>query len=273
MFKQNLKVVSRVVLSIFLLFIFFQEVKADDLEQLAKDAGLSKITLTKSQDKLTLPLQIIAESRCTFGDFDAIYFDARYSKFPLVLSSFETISEKKSQTLDVLNISQKSLDFVNLAMSEQGFNHQFNLSAVSEPTVVGVYLCLDSKQEGKCSTKPFYDVNAVLDNYSIKKVLPKNYSAADKTYFFSFLVMDKGEIYFPTSAYSKEQYDALGKFFTAKIGNKGTNSLEKIKKLNHVLASMPLSSVKVNNTQEDAIRISLPKINPTKCFKQADNNR
>ncbi|MBP9837257.1 MAG: hypothetical protein KBC84_00940 [Proteobacteria bacterium] len=229
---------------------------------------LQKISLTKTESNLILPINIKSERRCSFGDFDAMFFDAQHSSYPLIGVTLEGLVTRDKEVLSGVNISQIKLDFINKATSATGFNYDLPLPLVKEPVLLGVYICKDSKSDGNCSSKPYVGVNEILKSYKIESQLPEDYESEDKVYFFSFIVLDKDGIWVPTKPFNEDRYEELKKSFGQIMGKSFNSNLavNRMKAINYILGSeqLRLLSDEKNNK---SLGIILPKVQPESCYK------
>lgn len=247
--------------------------KAEDLHSLAVEAGLGRLELVNKKGENMLPLQLKTQKVCSFGDFDALYLDASYSEYPLTLLTLEDLSAGKSKLYDSVILSNPKQDFLKRVTSEKGYSYELKLGKIAKPTVLGIYLCLDSKKEGRCHNKSYEDINDVIKRYDVKEKIAASYRSTDKIYFFSFFVINEGEIYYPLDSFTEPQYEKLAKFLQYAIKGDVSSLVKRIKELNDVLNSEPLGKAQLTEGGEDRFRgfsISFPKMDQEKCIKGAD---
>lgn len=181
-----------------------------------------KETLLKSGNpnvKLTVP------SRCMFGDFDAIRYDAMYSKAPQVLLSITDVSSKKETVLPILSNIFTSIqgeskeDFKKkIREVESEYERLYKLGDVYSPKISkdGVFLlkiCSDSSATGSCDNKQIKDVSEIIKAYQEPT---SGYQPNDSVYFYQIFKIDKNKVSHFSKILKETEFDIFSKLLNDK---------------------------------------------------------
>ena len=204
---------------------------------------------------LSIGFNIHARERCSFGDMEALIFD-------LMASGPETKVLLSLEPLDDKSLSPAVADITNPGkISPGGVSTAISVPLSDQPHVYGLYLCKDAKGENRCSGKEVMQFQEMINPYRKGNKLDKNYRASDKVYFFQFLVVSEGKVYYPHKYLGDPDYTKLENELTA-LGFKNKQLptiIKRIREVNDVLGSMKLLAL------PDALQIDLPKFAKERC--------
>lgn len=223
------------------------------------EAGLAFAPLSVSDSKWNIPIKLVTEPRCFFGDRDAIGLELIRSESPetellLTIEPLPKAPEVKKTAVAFIKGAAKDL--------EKGYDLTLSVPRATHNEILGLYICKDSKKEGSCRNKELRTIPAILNQYdSIQGVLSPDFVATDKIYFFKPLVFESSGVRYPSAAMSSQRYAQLEQFINHEFGlNEGSkNAIEKIIEIGNTLQSRPLQMV------DQKLVIRLPGYAPTRC--------
>lgn len=249
----------------FLISLFAARVEAVDL--LASQLGINTKEFNLAKNNLSIPLQIVSESSCSFGDLDAIFFDLYHSadetKLLLTLEDFLS-GEQKYFAKDLLGEQ-----FDEKIVTENGFESSIELAELNSTKVLALYLCKDTSGKGSCSNKKAEDINSVVDSYNAEHPKGPDFVAEDKIYYFSFLIVNKNQVSVLESPLSENEYPILKQYLESKsISSADAEKIvTKIHSLNDILGSETLSLASTKSSKAD-VRILLPRLDSKRCYRE-----
>jgi hypothetical protein len=223
------------------------------------EAGLAFEKLSVSDGKWNLPIKLVTEPRCFFGDRDAIGLELIRSENPetellLTIEPLPKGGETKKPTVAYIKNAAKDL--------EKGFDVILTVPRSAHKEILGLYICKDSNKEGSCRNKEIRTIPAVLNQYdSMQGVLTPDFVATDKIYFFKPIFFEGSGMRYPSAAMSSQRYAQLEQFINSEFGlNEGSkNAVTQIIEIGNTLQSRPLQMV------DKKLIVRLPGYAPTRC--------
>lgn len=225
-------------------------------------------------DTRELRLAIKSEARCELGDFDAIDLEmaevARTRKNPgntVVLLTVENLGTPSEEFKPIVkNISNREVS------PKRGVRIQ--LPKVTKPVLAGVFVCSHEMKAGEpvtCLTKEHGPYKKIFTQYRVD-VNPatkmghfqsRQPQVKDRVYFFRYLLLVDGDVYFSKVGMSDPRYDQLSKFLGTLVlpGEKGFDPELKLVRSFGLLGSVPLS------VKEGTIYLDLPHYEQKKCTR------
>ena len=91
----------------------------------------------------------------------------------------------------------------------------------SEPTLLGVFICKDTKKEGRCAGKKVVDINMVYKEHSPDRNRSHSWRPDDKIYFFQPLIVQEDQVWslsWPDIGQNGENLDAGIKYVVKNQG-------------------------------------------------------
>lgn len=216
-------------------------------------------------ESLSLHVSTAKKLSCNFGDFDAISGAIKRSDDKTLLLSLESLSVEDGVAPITIKISE--------AQFAKGFTGSLKIPANFGPRQLGLFLCKDSDNVGRCAVKPVADINQVLrENFEqSSQTLPAQ--AADRIYFFQYVYVDTdGAVnIFRHTPIAKQAIEILsnkfGKTFKANRLEAERMSLAKADLFTRTLKSVPLSH------SADGFHVTLPGRDNSRCPSVADINK
>ena len=212
--------------------------------------------------KASLGVRVKAEKRCTFSDFDAIAFDAMHMPERRIIISLESVVENDNSFPNQSIL----LDNPN-TLVKKGINLDFSFPFLKKSNLVGIFICSDSRNEGRCNTqnKEIADYGEIFRFYS--EIPPKGYTPPDRIFYFRPLVVSPKQAVFATRQMSKTRYPLQKRFLEEELDMFiPPNMYERIESLSKKLTSMPLRNI------VGRIAVDLPVYNASRCaFNNVDS--
>ena len=209
------------------------------------------------------PFIIKAVNRCIFGDMDAMVLDVMWSRkdgrMLLTLEPLDAGGQSSGgQPFEpvVRDIGEAP------GVRESGFRFEMNLPQLDKPTVMGLFICKDTVEANRCANKELMPINKILGLYKIDRGKEPNYQASDKIYFFKFLVVAEGKVYFPSITITNSRAEELEKALVG-LGFSGSAALAASKQIRKY--DQTLGSTNLHLTNDGALEIALPKFSKEKC--------
>lgn len=220
-----------------------------------------ELPLKVQDSNATLAVRIAAESRCFFGDLDVLALDLALSKNPRLLLSLEPIflSDTSFEPRSTEWHNPKSLhDIIRGA----GFYTSLSFLKLESPKLLGLYICTDSNNTGRCLGKPEVEFDEILQRHEVGRNVPKDIVIPDKIYFFRYLVITPQFARIFEAPMSEIRYELLERYLEPIIPGKATrtNAISVIRRFNARIGSLPLK------VEEEPVRISLPWFDRKNCF-------
>lgn len=217
---------------------------------------MKPIALEQNERGGRLHIQVTAAGNgCTWGDFDAIELDLKHAKIPRLLVSLEPLGDSNFPPM-VSDISSFDLG--------KGFVSTYQLPKFSKPTHLAFYICKDSEKKNRCSDKPVVDLQGLLNIYltptgALRKApgeTGETVEAADKTYYFAYLLADGNHVYVLKNQPTPADYAKL-ESYTRSIGSAGIAKLVD-EKSNETHSVQP-------EVKNDILSLTLPRLNKAEC--------
>lgn len=218
--------------------------------------------LRPGEDVYHMNVMFRHELRCMEGDFDIIKREVLHARNPRLLLSVEPLGGSIG-TFEPIVHEITADDLV------AGLFFSFAIPRQERPQHLGVFLCLDSANSGRCSNKPVDNLSNVPLRY-IKGARPKEDqdkplpSARDRIYFFQYLLYDDGRVYGFDSLLDDEEYPKLDAYVSDRVQDAGVSSevIARVRHLNTTLRSMPARITR------HAIVVNLPRHDRAKCAEK-----
>lgn len=217
---------------------------------------LKRMPLRREKGTALLDFTISIPRRCPIGDADAIKLDLDASPEKRILISVEP--------LDPADTSFKpQVEVVGPELLQTGRSVLFKVPLRERSIAMGVFVCKDSQKKGRCLGKPFEDLNAIFSEYSKAGGVLKN-PPPDRTYFFQFLSIQKGEslVAFAPNIVKDDALRSVTKYLDA-TGTAGNGTVhrqqgELIKDLTLATRSLPVAF-------GSSLRVDLPLHDLNRC--------
>lgn len=216
-------------------------------------------------ESLSLRVTTVKKLSCNFGDFDAISGAVKRSEDKSLLLSLESLSVEDGVAPITVKISE--------AQFAKGFTGSLKIPANLGPRQLGLFLCKDSDNVGRCAVKPVADINQVLRENLVQSAETLPAEAADRIYYFQYVYVDAdgGVNIFRHTPIAKQAIEILsnkfGKTFKADRVEAERMSLAKADLFTRTLKSVPLSR------KTDGFYITLPGRDNSRCPSVADINK
>ena len=262
------------VFSVFPVLLLFGGL-VSSLKAQQSSLALEVVGLTKNAetDLWDFNAKVSSESRCMFGDLDAIMLDMRRN------------AGKSSLQLSLEPLQSKSYSIiVGTPPSKRGTGTEIGTFSVSvpnqeKPVVMGLFLCsvdIDSTYTQACRNQQLVSINHILRPHHVdvrkaigadgvlRKAPPvqKRPSAAgNKSYFFRTVILEQGKLLVPTAEMNEDTYKALASYLKSKGADVSNYEqlLADIKNFGETLGSIPLK------TGSDFVELILPYYDQKKC--------
>lgn len=220
-------------------------------EHPAPPTALKRITLGAER---SLPLSIVSTGRCMFGDYDLMASDLNSAKTPSIILTIEPLPQGKP--LAAASLFEQG---VGGKILKGGYALEISLPPDMPDQLLGLYLCRDSLATGRCSDKPVLPFADALKPYTDE--LPKDYEAADKVYFFAFIVVKGRELYFRDQLMTDQATAALPSQVRKLLGPGGDgDAYSRIEMLSKVIGSEPLKA-----GESGRLVLDLPHLDQQRC--------
>jgi len=225
---------------------------------------------TKSEHGLTeVNIEAQVLEWCTMGDLNAIQLDNEISKVKNFLLTIESLDEEDKEFKPIV----QKVPFHNIA---QGFRAKFRLPNQHLPKQLGVFLCKDSSNQGRCLNKPAEDINhIILENMKNKKEVA-GYQPPDRTYFFQYVYFSKPDSlhFFQSTDPNSAFFDLMQRHIAGRLTGEDS---EKKKQMEAAIASQ-IERAKSNSmtarslameSKSNSLKIIFPRLkrNPENCPK------
>lgn len=203
-----------------------------------------------------LPVTISLSRECSLGDADIILLEAGWSNTTSVRLSLESLLPEDTFAASV------TVSVVEL--KSRGTTTKFSLPPYKGIRPMGLFICKDSNNEGRCRDKPVQRSDDIFARYNPKnspeKLDPKK-DITDKSYFFGNVLAYEDRVEFVQKQFTEQTAKQLSlTLATAKVAEAG-KIVSRIKHLHSTLGSLPL------NVQNSGIEITLPSLDLSGCSK------
>ncbi|HQH26422.1 MAG TPA: hypothetical protein PLP17_03425 [Oligoflexia bacterium] len=229
--------------------------------------GLRKKALKAGSRGTILHFQTTAERRCQMGDVDIIAADLAHSPSPRLILTLESLIPNDANFQPIVNE-------VTTANLKSGYIVSFLIPEGLDTLHLGLFLCSDSQNENRCFSKnklvedlntvqSAYDKIKQRERYQKQRDLPvsgETVEAADRVYFFNYLLISGEVLSVIDSTTPKTNYDKLRTF----LGSSASRALAseitaQVERFNNTLRSMPV------NIQGRDMKLNFPVFDMYEC--------
>lgn len=198
-----------------------------------------------------ITIETIPQKSCFIGDLDLMAFDMKLSKTAYFTLTLESIAG------DSLSIAPTILDNEVLAGPQ---TVRIYIPKISEPKLLGLFICKDSNRSGSCKNKRIDSIVDVIRQYSKvndPQLLDPAKNFPDRVFYFNALVASPEylEIIEPYNKSENLAIDAVNK--VAGIDHSGMTSF--LKEAYNKINSVPFKQ------DEEKLQVILPKYDPSAC--------
>lgn len=213
-------------------------------------------------EKVTMRFVMEKQMSCNFGDYDAIAGNLNRSDEKNLLLSLESLSVEDGFKPINVRISQTEFN--------KGFAGKLEVPANLGPRQLGLFLCKDSDNIGRCAVKPVADINQVLRENLTQAAETLPAQAPDRIYYFQYVYVDAegGLNIFRHSPIAKQAIQILSTKF-AKTFPADTVELERMSLAKADLFSRTLTSVPLTR-RNDGFYVTLPARDNARCPSVAE---
>jgi hypothetical protein len=237
--------------------------KPDFSGSFPKKATQEGIPLPRSVDTLKLdasravPVTISSKKGCFFGDLDLMLVEMSWSNYYDLRVSLEPLDDGKAAG------SSAVITVKDLAPG----SHTVSLKApkVTQPTLMGLYICRDSKKSGSCRGKPVVSPGEFIKRYSSQATAgkkPGDLIVDDKTYYFNHVVVAPDGISSSDSVFDQAEFARVREIAQKESPKNFEQKLKKLYEAQRTLSSVPLKQV------DGALAVTLPISDFANCSKQ-----
>ena len=248
-------------------------ISVEELSHLASIAGIKTVPVSSTPTEFKLMLKIIPKERCLLGDLDVINKDLAASDNPKLILSIEPLLQGDNSINPVI----QRLEHIDTGFSAsisipkpptKGKDTQKDAQKNQDSLHLGLFICKDSEQEGRCNSKDFRDIEEV-NNEHLNQNDPARSTPnwpIDKIYVFQYLLFDGQHLSVLGKNLDEEAvFEALDSYVKAKLLKSLsmdvlTDSMQRVRKL-----TTTIRSVEFNFDQENQIELFLPKYSKNAC--------
>jgi hypothetical protein len=188
--------------------------------------------------RLRIPLWLASRQSCNPGDLTALAGDVRRSSRKRVLVSLEPLRPED----DVMEPVTKRISVDEVL---RGHRVEFDVQLKRVPAQLGLFVCRDDQEQGRCGTKDPVDYERVWGEIDAELRKPQPEAAPDRTYAFQYVhVESDGRLLtFQDSPVAAQTWDVLARRVAAwSGGDDASRSLERARELTKRLDSVPLDA-------------------------------
>lgn len=193
-----------------------------------------------SGKEFRLPVWFAKRESCMPGDLTALEGDVRRSDKKRVLVSLEPILA--DDDVAVPSVQRLSLD----AVKHGPQRIEFNVKLKRLPAQLGIFVCRDDAEQGRCATKELADytkIFAELDEALAKKQPP---AAPDRIYAFQYVLFDKDghASTWADSPVAAQSWDVLARSAKERFGAEGdpVKLIERARDIAKSVDSVPMNT-------------------------------
>ena len=214
------------------------------------------INTLKLNAEREVSVKISSKKGCFFGDLDLMLVEMSWSKFYDLRVSLEPLDDsKEAPSSELMNVKDLSRGSHTVALK---------VPKVLQPTLMGLYICRDSKKTGSCRAKPVVSPGDLIKLYSPESTAGKNEAGIavdDKTYYFNHLVVEPEGVSTSKAVFDKAEFARISKIAKQESPNSFEKKLAKVYETQRTLSSAPLKQV------DGALAVTLPISDFGNCSK------
>jgi hypothetical protein len=214
--------------------------------------GMERLQVWTEGGRRVLPLILTSTARCKVGDLDIIRHD---------LDATGQSGDSLLLTLDSLDggrLEESYAATVPLADFIKGARLRLSLPRTDHPRQFGLYLCGDKGRTGSCAGKPLVDMGSWSGG---APGLPNEGGWTDKTYFFTYLLVDSVALRVLGRPLASEDYASLAESLAPGMArpDDAQRALDSAARLAGTLTSMP------STIRKHGVVIDLPRLDRSLC--------
>jgi hypothetical protein len=232
-----------------------KEVRAESALQ--KIPALTSVPLKRSRSGPGLSFSMALQKTCFIGDWDIIEAEMLASDRPKLLLTIESLEPGSTTPPAVTELS--------LPVLRAGAQISLPIPEPKGLTSLGIFICKDSDGTGRCAGKPLASIEELTRKYRLSILSKRRPTPVDglldKTYFFSFVVVDNDAVYFANKNFSDESYQDLAKALSLRPA--GTTAMGPVVSQIHA-ANSTLKSVNLK-PHVNRLRLILPDFDEAAC--------
>lgn len=215
-------------------------------------------SVLKLDESRKVPVRITKKNACYFGDLDTILLEMSWGKFTEVIMTLEPITGNgKGAAPASLHASK---------LGEPDLTVDLKIPLVTQPTVMGLFICKDVAKSGSCRNKKVIPIEDTMNKYAPdshpEKLDPKK-DIPDKIYFFNHVVVTSDSIETMDTVYDSREQSRVADLIKQHPAKGDQELLERIGSLQKNFASVPLSQ------QNGTVTAVLPLSDFPNCGKPA----
>ncbi|MCB0323819.1 MAG: hypothetical protein KDD69_09610 [Bdellovibrionales bacterium] len=220
--------------------------------------GAKWAMLEPQAGKAALQVQFTNKARCMEGDADIIREELRQSPHPNLILTFESLGTGAGSF-------ERQVHHLAATDVVAGRSFTFTVPLGDVARHAGLFLCLDTAEEGSCLSKPVTDLAAVslrnLKRARRRPSEPDPGAPRDKTYYFQYLFLDTEQVLSFNSLMDEGAYPELATFLTTRAVHTALarDVAEYTRRVNGTLRSLPVQLTR------RAVVINLPRYDRAKC--------
>ena len=206
-------------------------------------------------DGLTMTFRLSTYKRCTLGDRDAIAFDMYRTgdKFRLLLSVEPLFSDEE--------VHPKHAEEIRKRFVFQDKPIELHIPSYSEPTLLGVFICKDSKEEGRCAEKKAEDINEIFKSHAPGKNSSHHWHPDDKVYYFQPVLAHEDKVWI----LSWQDIGKNGEHFKRSINIVAGEDQVSAESIHKAITLDKTIQSEIFKSQGGAFEIRLPHYSQAKC--------
>lgn len=227
--------------------------KPDFSGSFPKKATAEGVPLPKPINTLKLgasrevPVKISSKKGCFFGDLDLMLVEMTWSKFYDLRISLEPVDDSKAAASSaVVNVKD---------LAAGSYTAALKVPKVSQPTLMGLYICRDAKKSGSCREKPIVSPGDLIKRYSSEATAEKKeggIAVDDKIYYFNHVIVQPDAISSSESVFDSAEFSRIQEIAKQESPQDFEKKLQKVYETQRTLSSVPLKQV------DGALSITLP---------------
>ncbi len=164
------------------------------------EIGARTRELAQNGTAVSLPIKFENMKRCMIGDYDIISREISQDRTAKLLLSVEPLLVSELSAPPV--VQQAALSDLR-----DGQSRLFLLAPSTRPVLMGLYICKDSNNEGRCGGKQVVDV-----------AQPSTGKPADKIYFFAPFVLEQNKFTAFQSRMQDSGYEQMSAYLAERLG-------------------------------------------------------
>lgn len=212
-------------------------------------------TLATTSQGRALHVRITSSPRCMVGDMDIISEELRGSEKHRLLFSVEPLLKSSSFPPQVRQLTEGQF--------ERGTTQSFALPVSDKPIHIGIFVCKDDEEEGRCRKKPIQSLDDLYLKAQMKQpgssepVVP----SSDKTYFFEYAILERDTLHLVETELSVDNYFRLIEFLKplVNIQEEALALVREVRRYNKAIKSVAAG------VSSSYVVIDLPHLEPGVC--------